>query len=173
MGGLKQIPNFLGYYADIQGNIWSKRGNGTKGVYDGKLRKLNPVVNSNGRLNVKLRKEGRTYTRLVYHLILETFIGPCPNGMECCHKNDMKTDNRLENLYWGTRFENMQDAIRNGRTPIGGKNRQSKLTEDDIERIKELYNKDMWIEKDIAKLFDISRTTVNLIINGKRWKHLK
>jgi len=35
--------------------------------------------------------------------------------MEVCHINDIKTDNRLCNLRYGTRSDNMEDAVRNGR----------------------------------------------------------
>jgi hypothetical protein len=31
------------------------------------------------------------------------------------HRNDVRTDNRLENLYYGTPSENMLDSLRNGR----------------------------------------------------------
>lgn len=53
--------------------------------------------------------------RTVHSLVLETFVGPRPPGMEARHVNDDPTDNRLENLCWGTRSENSHDAIRNER----------------------------------------------------------
>lgn len=59
-----------------------------------------------------LRVEGKT--RFVHHLVLEVFVGPMPEGKEACHRNGIRTDNRLENLYWGTRSENVQDAIKHG-----------------------------------------------------------
>lgn len=53
-------------------------------------------------------------TRFVHVLVLEAFVGPCPEGMEALHWNDVAHDNRLENLRWGTRAENIADMIRNG-----------------------------------------------------------
>lgn len=53
-------------------------------------------------------------TLLVHHLVLEAFVGPKPEGLQARHLNDVKTDNRLENLVWGTVKENSQDAVRNG-----------------------------------------------------------
>lgn len=50
----------------------------------------------------------------VHRLVLDAFIGPCPAGMEGCHRNDVKTDNQLQNLYWGTPSENGHDRVRNG-----------------------------------------------------------
>lgn len=53
-------------------------------------------------------------TRRVHVLVLEAFVGPKPFGMEACHRNDVKLDNRVENLYWGDRQANMLDKVANG-----------------------------------------------------------
>lgn len=53
--------------------------------------------------------------RSVHSLVLETFVGPCPVGMEALHDNDVRDDNRLSNLSWGTRSQNVLDSVRNGR----------------------------------------------------------
>jgi DNA-binding transcriptional regulator YiaG len=47
-------------------------------------------------------------------MVLETFVGPRPAGMECCHANDTQSDNRLSNLRWDTHKENCRDRARNG-----------------------------------------------------------
>lgn len=59
---------------------------------------------------------GRGYAK-VHHLVLEAFVGPRPEGMVCCHANDIADDNRLENLRWDTPSSNSQDKVRNGRDP--------------------------------------------------------
>lgn len=64
---------------------------------------------------------GSTKTVLVHRLVLEAFVGPCPDGQECCHWDDDPTNNRLENLRWATRSENMRDRTRNGRHNNGTK----------------------------------------------------
>lgn len=69
-------------------------------------------VGTSDHLHVVL--DGRT-DRTVHSLVLEAFTGPCPEGMEARHLDDNPTNNRLENLVWGTRSENSQDAIRNDR----------------------------------------------------------
>jgi hypothetical protein len=53
--------------------------------------------------------------RPVGQLVLETFVGPRPPGLEMCHRDDDPWHNALPNLYWGTRSENRQDLVRNGR----------------------------------------------------------
>ena len=48
-------------------------------------------------------------------LVLEAFIGPCPDGLECCHYDDDPFNNCLENLRWDTHAANMADYARNRR----------------------------------------------------------
>lgn len=59
----------------------------------------------------------RMVTRLVHQLIAETFIGPRPNGMVVRHLNGDKTDNRAENLAYGTPSQNSRDVVSHGRHP--------------------------------------------------------
>lgn len=51
----------------------------------------------------------------VHRLIMKTFAGEAPEGMEVLHKNGDPTDNRLENLRYGTRTENILDVYRQGK----------------------------------------------------------
>lgn len=66
----------------------------------------------NGYLTVSL---GRKHKHaLVHRLVAEAFL-PEPLGKtDVNHKNLNKTDNRVENLEWSTRHENMQHAHDNG-----------------------------------------------------------
>ena len=54
-------------------------------------------------------------TVLVHVLVLEAFVGPRPAGHEGRHLDDVRSNNTLSNLAWGTQGENYQDALRNGR----------------------------------------------------------
>lgn len=72
-----------------------------------------------GYLKAVLSPEGmnglaaKTVQRRVNVLVLEAFVGPRPTGHDSCHENDVPDDNRLSNLSWGTRAENIADAVRN------------------------------------------------------------
>ena len=50
--------------------------------------------------------------RPVHQLVMLTFVGAPPDGMEVLHSNGDPTDNRLENLRYGTRTENILDVYR-------------------------------------------------------------
>lgn len=75
---------------------------------------LSPHITRNGYQQVALRRDGKTFSRLVCQLVCESFHGPRPTGMEVRHLNGQSADDRPENLAWGTHFENMQDVRRHG-----------------------------------------------------------
>lgn len=53
---------------------------------------------------------GATKKALVHRLVLEAFIGPSPDGTECCHNDNDRTNNAVDNLRWDTRYNNCQDT---------------------------------------------------------------
>jgi hypothetical protein len=57
-------------------------------------------------LAVGLSLRGVTAVKRIDRLVLESFVGPCPSGMEARHLNDISTENRRENLEWATPKEN-------------------------------------------------------------------
>lgn len=82
---------------------------------------MNPTVGTHGYPHVTLRRSGTAKLSVVHRLILEAFVGPCPDGMEACHNNGARTDNRLENLRWDTPSNNNLDRTRHGTNPNAAK----------------------------------------------------
>lgn len=82
-----------------------------RSVRTGKLLKPWPRP-PRGYPTVKFGHRGRSIS--VHTLVLEAFVGPCPEGMECLHEDDDAQNNQLSNLRWGTRTENLRDRVRNG-----------------------------------------------------------
>ena len=68
-----------------------------------------------GRRCVGLSLNGVVKTQRVAWLILLAFVGPRPNKMEVCHRNDNAGDDRLTNLYYGSHWQNIQDCYTNGK----------------------------------------------------------
>lgn len=77
---------------------------------------LKPTPHSKGHLWVRLYRGTRTdfKDRPVQQLVLEAFVGPRGEHAHSRHLNDIPSDNRLENLAWGSRSDNAYDSIRNG-----------------------------------------------------------
>lgn len=53
--------------------------------------------------------------KYIHRLVLEAFVGPCPDGMEALHSDGNKTNNNVDNLRWGTPSENNRDIVKHGR----------------------------------------------------------
>lgn len=52
--------------------------------------------------------------RLVHHLVMETFVGPRPSGLDTRHLDGDPTNNHLDNLAYGTRSQNALDSVAHG-----------------------------------------------------------
>jgi hypothetical protein len=108
--GFRVIPGFSGYYINNIGEVWSE-----PNIYYPTGRILNSFRNGKCKHRyLFLCRNNKRFKRFIHRLVLEAFVGPCPEGKECCHKNDIADDNNLVNLYWGTRSENIADAFKNG-----------------------------------------------------------
>lgn len=65
---------------------------------------------------IGLTKRGVTTSFCVHRLVCEAFHGPRPTSTSVVrHLNGEHTDNRPENLTWGTCAENTADMVRHGR----------------------------------------------------------
>lgn len=83
-------------------------------------RALRPIMNARGYLEVRMMVNGKRKNFRIHSLVASKFCGPRPSSKhEVCHINGIRTDNRAENLRWGTRQENMADRDLHGRTSKG------------------------------------------------------
>ena len=162
----KPIPGFPGYYASNEGRIWSCNG--------GCGRWLRPDRNKRDEhLRVTLSSSGKTYRRFVHRLILETFVGPCPPGMEACHGPDPDpANNRLENLRWDTAASNHREAVQQGRHPCGERHGRTKLTDQQVRQMIYTYRTGIFSMKEIATQYGVGTSTVHRIVTGKVWGHV-
>ena len=82
-------------------------------------REMHQTLNASGYPSVRLTIEGSRKRVPVHRLVASKYIGLCPNGMQVCHINGDPTDNRVENLRYGTAKDNAADRDRHGRTSRG------------------------------------------------------
>mgnify|MGYP001617490416 CR=1 FL=1 len=113
---MKEIPGFPCYLADENGVIYTvkrKGGNGRAAGQRGEPMPLAVHRNRSGYCFVNLDVGGKNYSHSVHCLVLETFLGRCPEGMQGCHYPDSdKSNNTLSNLRWDTPQENARDRYR-------------------------------------------------------------
>lgn len=72
---------------------------------------LRPGIASSGYPTVAL---GRGNTRTIHSLVTEAFIGPRPVGMEVRHRDGVRANPHYSNLCYGTRGDNVADAVEHG-----------------------------------------------------------
>lgn len=169
----KEIAGYPGYYVTDDGRVWSD----PKGRHFKTGMWLTLVPNDNGYLTVNLLGPDRYRRIRVHRLVLEAFVGPCPDGLEACHRNDIKTNNQIENLYWGTRRQNMRDAKDNGKhfeppPMIGEDNPSALLKEEEVRTIIYEYRTGLFTQQEIADIHGMSRSHIAAIVGRKAWKHL-
>ncbi len=165
----KDIKGVSGYKINKNGEIFSCLN--TSGKMSMSWHKLKPCRDSRGYFTVALR--GKTHK--VHRLVAETFMPNPKNNPLVCHKNSIQTDNRLENLYWGTYKENIRDSIELGRHRSlhqrGEKSAVAKLTDKKVRVMK-------WAlhygcpHKYLVEVFKVSLATIGNIKRGANWKHI-
>lgn len=123
-------------------------------------------VEDNGYVKVCLYREGRRKSFWVHRLVLEAFVGPCPEGQEGCHGDGNRSHNSLENLRWDTKPANYQDTVKHGTAATGERNGSSKLRASDIPKIIEM-RKCGSLQREIAASFNLSQQQVSTILSGE------
>lgn len=98
----------------------------------GKVLKYN--VELSGRKSVMLSKHGQTKRIYVARLVAEAFCG-VPTGPQVRHWDGDCTNDRPDNLRWGTDQDNKNDTARHG-SRKGEKHALSKLTEEQVLEIR-------------------------------------
>jgi len=119
MEAWKDVPGYVGLYqVSNEGRVRSLVRLLPSAVEAGERREkkvLKLLPNRQGRLRVFLSRNGEQEWHQVHRLVLEAFVGPCPEGLEACHFPDRNPENnRLENLRWDTREANRDDQRKHG-----------------------------------------------------------
>lgn len=125
-------------------------------------RVLVPTTTVHGYQRVELRNGLVRCARYVHRLVLEAFVGVCPEGLECRHLDGNPDNNDVGNLCWGTDQDQADDKIRHGR---GAK----KL---DAAAVLAIRN-DQRSSRTVARAFGVAASTIKRIRNGKLWAHTR
>lgn len=132
--------------------------------------------NQNGHVMVSLYTEGERGPRWIHRLVLEAFIGPCPEGTECCHNDGNPANNALSNLRWDTPKSNAADSLRHGTHSSlgfrGADHPRSKLSEQDVLEIRVAVASGKR-QRDIAIQCGVHQKTISKIARRRSWQHLE
>ena len=118
----KEVVGFNGFYeVSSLGRVRSldrkvfrlgRFGQDSHNVYKGKL--IPVWQTSNGYYRITLNREGKKSNHLVHRLVANAFLENPKSKETVNHKNGIKADNRLENLEWATRSEQIIHAWETG-----------------------------------------------------------
>lgn len=159
----RDVAGYIGYRVGDNGSVWSRRRRRHGGLGD-KWKPLRACMT--GRyMSVRLYKDGRGVTAKVHLLVMAAFRGPKPAGMQACHNNGDRRDNRLENLRYDTPASNQADRKSHGTYLVGERHPRSRFTNQER---RSMYEARIGgeIYKNIAQRFSTSISTVQQIVNS-------
>ena len=92
--------------------------------------------------------------------------GTIPEGMYVCHHCDNPSCVNPKHLFLGTPKDNSEDKFEKNRARVGSQHPRAKLTLEQVEKIRLASGS----QKEIAKNFGVSQSTIHTIKTGKNWK---
>jgi hypothetical protein len=165
----RPIPSAIGYTASSCGKIIS--------YHRLEPFELKQADHRQGYKKVSVKTTDGIKNRLVHRLVLEAWVGPCPDGCVTNHKNGIKTDNRLENLEYCTQSENMAHSYGYGLSPKppttrGSECRLSKLTEEKVLAIRAETDRKPGYVRRLADTHGVTPPTISKILLRHTWTHV-
>lgn len=170
------IPGFACYAVGDDGSVWSNcRANGRhpdgwhrlsikeETTKCGLIYFYTHLRANNGR--------GRVLRRYVHRLVLEAFVGPCPDGLQTRHLDGDPSNNRPTNLAWGTSKENHADRRRHGTLRMGEQTTFAKLTAEQVRQIRARHAAGEKCSA-IAADYGVHTGTVEFAVKRKTWRHV-
>lgn len=129
---------------------------------------IKPCRDGRGYYNFTVSLNGKPKTLLIHIEMAKAFI-PNPHNYKLVrHINDIKSDNRIENLSWGTHSHNMEDSIKNGKHFHHTGNVRSKLSKENVLYI--INSKETNCE--LGRKFSVSESTISKIRLGRNHIHI-
>ena len=174
------------YYVSNLGRFASRKTRRRDGVLSPKARILKGSHGQAGYVMYTIfgipGKEQEKQNILAQRLVLLHFVGDPPTvaHTDARHLNGEKTDNRVPNLAWGTRSENMLDVWAHRQQGKPSCTSLAQATPNPTYELDdrlvgvglEFYFEDKLSINDLGRLWDCSREVATAVVKGKTWKHV-
>ena len=111
-------------------------------------------------------------TRSVHRIVLETFVGPCPPGMQACHFPDRNPhNNAISNLRWDTPKKNYKDRVFH-KTIREGEGHPNALLS--VKKVRQMRaeHKQGKTGPQLARKYGTSEANVYTVLSRRTWAHV-
>ena len=98
--------------------------------------------------------------------------GEIPEGMFVCHHCDTPSCVNPAHLFIGTHQDNVDDQYNKGRGNFGERHGRSKLTEQEVLLIRDLYDNGCYTQEELSDMYHISRGQIGAIVRKESWAYL-
>jgi hypothetical protein len=132
-----------------------------------------PQVSNTGYAFVTFQNgpKGKAVFWSVHSMVMAAFVGPRRPGMQVCHIDGDRLNNRLSNLRYGTAKDNAADRDWHGMTKRGVENGNAKIKSAEvIDEIRNAYADGAGSQYDLARRYGISQAQINNIVLNKQHK---
>lgn len=101
---------------------------------------------------------------LMHRYVYETLVESIPEGYIVRHTCDNVLCVNPEHLKMGTHQDNSNDMVERGRVARGEKVASSKLTDQEVDEIRDLYNNTSYTQNDIGNFYGVSQRQISNIV---------
>lgn len=174
---VRPVPFAIGHFVTADGRVLSaERGSRT-------VRERRPAPNRGGYGLLYVASIDRTFA--VHALVAAVFLPPRPSpAHQVRHLDGDCTNNRADNLAWGTARENIDDRERHGTTARGARNGMNTtpsarrpgerngnavLSAEQARAVRVRYANGE-LRADLAREFGVSWSAVDRLVRGESWR---
>jgi hypothetical protein len=158
----RECVNFPGYEVSSFGRVKSKKLHRPMALRRGKY----------GYLRARLWRDGNLTWVFAHKLVLEAFVGKCPEGMQAGHLDGKSDNNNLANLKWITPKENSAHKKLHGTDQSGERHPMAVLSEDEVAYIRNNFvrvSDRVSNARELGKMFGVSPAHICGIVRGDSW----
>ena len=118
------------------------------------------------------RSNGRNYVPIkASRAAYMAWVGPVADHEVVCHRCDNPPCINPAHLFLGDRAANNQDMANKRRSANGERKRLHRLTDDQVEEIRQRYARGGVLQRELAAEYGVSQQLVGLIADGRRRRH--
>ena len=167
-----EINGFDGYFVSNLGRVRGTRQNKDIILKNRTIGKSNNNKHYAPYQQVVLYENGKQKAKMIHRLVGEHFIPNPENKPQVHHKDIDVTNNNMTNLEWVTASENVKHTLSYRKKYVGVDNNLTKLTNDKVLKIREMYSEGGITQKELAKMFGVTQPNIKEILKRRTWKHI-